>query len=248
MSFKEQLIDMKACSEAIEWVGGRTLAEAWSECPRGDWMLWGLAMMAGQPGWPSHQEVVRHTCWCVRRALEHAPDNEAALLQLVDAVEAWASGTGSIRGVDNAGRSMTDVIKRARCTKKHVDEQVVAAAREVWHATIFFWSIESDDMHDAFNRTVFSERISCATCIAANTGESRAIELNAQADYLRVQVQLPNALQGESDEATRLIEALVLIGELENKISKLETKVDKLIVELQEKQKIIDKIVEYAWR
>jgi hypothetical protein len=47
---------------------------------------------------------------------------------------------------------------------------------------------------------------------------------------------------------TRLIEALVLIGELEDKISKLETKVDKLIVELQEKQKIIDKIAEYAWR
>ena len=29
-----------ACKEAREWVGGRTLAEAWAECKRPDWMLW----------------------------------------------------------------------------------------------------------------------------------------------------------------------------------------------------------------
>ena len=35
----------RACNEAIEWVGERTVEEAWAECPRGDWMLWIYAKM-----------------------------------------------------------------------------------------------------------------------------------------------------------------------------------------------------------
>ena len=31
---------MDACQEAIEWVGDRTLEQAWNDCERGDWMLW----------------------------------------------------------------------------------------------------------------------------------------------------------------------------------------------------------------
>ena len=34
-----------ACEEAQEWVGERTVEEAWVECPRGDWMLWIYAKM-----------------------------------------------------------------------------------------------------------------------------------------------------------------------------------------------------------
>ena len=40
MTFKEQLIKIEACPDAIEWVGDRTLEQAWNECKRGDWMLW----------------------------------------------------------------------------------------------------------------------------------------------------------------------------------------------------------------
>ena len=34
------LIRLGACEEVREWVGGRTLSEAWAECERPDWMLW----------------------------------------------------------------------------------------------------------------------------------------------------------------------------------------------------------------
>ena len=48
-----------ACAEAREWVGSRTLAEAWAECERPDWLLWlharsesadaaGYAVLAGK--------------------------------------------------------------------------------------------------------------------------------------------------------------------------------------------------------
>ena len=34
------LNDLDACQPAKDWVADRTVAEAWAECPRGDWMLW----------------------------------------------------------------------------------------------------------------------------------------------------------------------------------------------------------------
>ena len=39
-NFKETLKEMSACLEAVEWVGDRTLEQAWAECERGDWMFW----------------------------------------------------------------------------------------------------------------------------------------------------------------------------------------------------------------
>ena len=46
MTFKEELHKLHVCKEAIEWVGDRTLEQAWNECERGDWMLW-LAQTTG---------------------------------------------------------------------------------------------------------------------------------------------------------------------------------------------------------
>jgi len=39
-TFREQLIGLKACPEAVAWVGERTLEQAWTECNRSDWMAW----------------------------------------------------------------------------------------------------------------------------------------------------------------------------------------------------------------
>jgi hypothetical protein len=38
--FKDLLINLKACSEAIEWAGDRTIEEVVENCHRGDWLLW----------------------------------------------------------------------------------------------------------------------------------------------------------------------------------------------------------------
>jgi hypothetical protein len=37
---RELLIKLRACQDALDWVGDKTLQEAWETCPRGDWMLW----------------------------------------------------------------------------------------------------------------------------------------------------------------------------------------------------------------
>lgn len=46
VSFAERLEAMGACPESIAWVGRRSLAQAWRECPRYAWMLWLLRMTA----------------------------------------------------------------------------------------------------------------------------------------------------------------------------------------------------------
>ena len=43
----KQLRALGACADAVEWVGDRTLAQAWSECHRADWMFWFLERSKG---------------------------------------------------------------------------------------------------------------------------------------------------------------------------------------------------------
>ena len=38
--FKDLLIDLNACEEAVKWAWDKTIEEAVAECPRGDWLLW----------------------------------------------------------------------------------------------------------------------------------------------------------------------------------------------------------------
>lgn len=46
LKFIDWLIRHEACKSSLEWVGNRTLARAWEECERGDWMLW-MMLKAG---------------------------------------------------------------------------------------------------------------------------------------------------------------------------------------------------------
>ena len=38
--FIQFLRSISACDDAVDWVGEKSLQEAWETCPRGDWMLW----------------------------------------------------------------------------------------------------------------------------------------------------------------------------------------------------------------
>jgi hypothetical protein len=39
-TFKDFLISINACSEAIKWVGDKTWQEVYDTCHRGDWLNW----------------------------------------------------------------------------------------------------------------------------------------------------------------------------------------------------------------
>ena len=83
---KKLLTDLESCKEAVRWVEGRTLAEAWAECQRADWMLW----LAGRT--MDRRLVVLATCAAVRPALEHAPAGEGGPRRAIETAEAWARG------------------------------------------------------------------------------------------------------------------------------------------------------------
>ncbi len=55
-TFKQYLESLKACDDAIEWAGDKTIEQVVAECHRGDWLLW-LANRCGDAG----KDMVRIT-------------------------------------------------------------------------------------------------------------------------------------------------------------------------------------------
>jgi hypothetical protein len=45
-TFKQYLESLKACADAIEWAGDKSIEQVVTECHRGDWLLW-LAKQCG---------------------------------------------------------------------------------------------------------------------------------------------------------------------------------------------------------
>ena len=90
---KNLLADLKACQEAVEWVGCRTLAEAWAGCRRADWMLWLASRMMD---W---KLVVRAACAAVRPALKYVTEGEDRPLKAIETAEAWVRGEATIDDV-----------------------------------------------------------------------------------------------------------------------------------------------------
>ena len=88
------LARLHACSEARDWSAGKTLEQAWAECPRGDWMLW----LAGHLD-IDRKVLVRAACACARLALPFVPADETRPLKAIEAAEAWTRGEATIEDV-----------------------------------------------------------------------------------------------------------------------------------------------------
>lgn len=43
---RDKLHAMNACAYALDWIGERTIKQAWNECERSDWMCWLLRKIA----------------------------------------------------------------------------------------------------------------------------------------------------------------------------------------------------------
>jgi hypothetical protein len=88
--------DTGACADAVAWVAahGGTPRRIWSDCPRGDWMLW-LAAKRGV----DRKLVVTAVCKCARLALKHVPAGETRPLKAIEAAEAWVRGEATIEQV-----------------------------------------------------------------------------------------------------------------------------------------------------
>lgn len=95
----QTLKELGACAEAREWAAKKTLAEAWQECPRGDWLLWLAAGQIGMPGWPTHQAVVLAACACAETALVYVPAGEDRPRLAIEIARKWARGEATVAEV-----------------------------------------------------------------------------------------------------------------------------------------------------
>ena len=99
---------------------GKDLQQMWSTSDRGDWLLWFCTHMIGQPGWPTHQQVVLASCQCARLALRYIQPSERRPLKAIETAEAWARGEATLEQVQRAGHA-------ADCTTGGSDLAYIAA-------------------------------------------------------------------------------------------------------------------------
>ena len=100
------LARLHACSEARDWSAGKTLEQAWAECPRGDWMLW----LAGRLD-VDRKLLVRAACQCARLALPHVPAGETRPLKALETAEAWTRGEATIEDVRAAASAALAAVR-----------------------------------------------------------------------------------------------------------------------------------------
>jgi len=81
MTFREKLVELGACASAREWVGDRTLEQAWAECVEPEWLIW-LARKTGEGGsWGAL------ACEAARAVLHLIPEGEGRPRLAVEAAE-----------------------------------------------------------------------------------------------------------------------------------------------------------------
>jgi hypothetical protein len=66
----------KACEDALKWLEDQqSWEQAWQDCERGDWMLWLLGYLSGEPGSRSRRKLVAASARCARLAWKWRCDN-----------------------------------------------------------------------------------------------------------------------------------------------------------------------------
>ncbi len=129
-SIQPLLERLDACSEAREWAGQRTLAEVWTECARGDWLLW-LAQRLRI----DRSVIVRAAVECVRPALVYLPAREWPARAL-EVMLAWCEGKATIEEVRQAGT----VAARAA-----TESDSGAGAWAAWSVADSAWSVVHEE-------------------------------------------------------------------------------------------------------
>ena len=89
--FRSLLIELQACSSALDWQGDKSLRCAYHTCQRGDWMLWMAARLE-----VDRKLIVRAACDCARLAWEL---QDTAGHAAIETAEAWCHGEATIEQV-----------------------------------------------------------------------------------------------------------------------------------------------------
>lgn len=163
-TLRRKLEELGACSDAVQWVGERTLKAAWNECPRGDWLLW-LAPRLGV----DRRLVVEAACRCAEAVLYLAPEGDDRSLKAIEAARAWIRCEATVKEVRIAANAAFDASRTYACVAR-------ASARAAFDAA-----------YTADTAYVYANAAASAARAAAYTASADAYDyaLAATADLVR---------------------------------------------------------------
>ena len=118
-----------ACGGSRTWARpyGTDLARAWTECPRGDWLLWIAARVGVR-----RETVVLAACACARLAMVHVPEGETRPLVAIETAERWARGEATldeVRVARRAAAAYAAAAYAAACAAAYAADAAFYAAR-----------------------------------------------------------------------------------------------------------------------
>ena len=158
------LKEMGACSDALEWCEGyESLAGAWAECQRGDWMLWLVGELSGKPESDSRKKLVLTACQCARLALPYVKTGELRPLLAIETAEAWARG--------NEGITLEDV-RKAAYAAAHAAAYAAAYAADAADAA-------NAAVYAAANAAAYAAAYAADAVYAANAANAAAYAADA---------------------------------------------------------------------
>lgn len=85
--FKELLIKLDACEEAVKWCEGKSLQEAWQQAVNSDWMLW---LLRNQPNKATDRDLRLIAIKCARQVQHLMKDQRS--INALDVAERFANG------------------------------------------------------------------------------------------------------------------------------------------------------------
>ena len=89
----EKLEKIGACQEAVEWAfKQKSLAEAWKNCEKGNWMLWLAGKFSGPSGDQRRRKLVLAACECAQLSLAYVKPGEKRPAEALKIATAWAMG------------------------------------------------------------------------------------------------------------------------------------------------------------
>lgn len=100
MKFKEKLVELDACSEAIEWVNGKGFKSACKTCDRGDWMLWYISHNKKELGLEDMRLITKAKAKCAL-LVKHLMKDERSIKALEVAVK-FGEGEATREELDTA--------------------------------------------------------------------------------------------------------------------------------------------------
>jgi hypothetical protein len=84
MKFRDQLEKLEACKDSLEWVGNKSLEQAWETCENSNWMLWVLSQM--------DLDLIDPICDMAERVLDLVPEEgKLACIWAISAAKRRAS-------------------------------------------------------------------------------------------------------------------------------------------------------------